>query len=59
MTVKDKTKAESLIKKSQELLFKDNNYSYTPTLKDQDDYFEIVKLNYHANKTEILINKKY
>jgi uncharacterized protein with ParB-like and HNH nuclease domain len=57
-TSKDKTKAESLIKKTQELLFKDNNNSYTPTLKDQDDYFEIVKLSYHANITEALINKK-
>ncbi len=49
MTSKDKTKAESLIKKTNELLFTDNNNSYTPTLKDQDDYFEIVKLNYQAN----------
>ncbi|MCE2712912.1 MAG: DUF262 domain-containing HNH endonuclease family protein [Cryomorphaceae bacterium] len=58
MTSKDKTKAESLIKKTNELLFTDNNNSYTPTLKDQDDYFEIVKLNYQANKTEDLINRK-
>jgi uncharacterized protein with ParB-like and HNH nuclease domain len=55
---KDKSKAESLIKKTQELLFKDNNNSYTPTFKDQDDYFEIVKLTYQVNKTEELINKK-
>ena len=57
LTNKDKTRAEGLIKKTHDLLFLENNSSYTPTLKDQENYFDIVKLKYQPNKTEELINK--
>ncbi len=55
---KDKKQADNLIKKTQDLLFIENSNSFTPTFKDQEDYFEIVKLKYQANKTEELLTKK-